>query len=345
MGPAYVLLLKIKNGTHWDGCHFYFSGISDAYSRPSDPALPGAPHVVPVDDLAERAGHQDAIVDDPAEPAEPRVAAAGVPAARADCRAVLAGDPPAEKLAAEPVRFWAVPKVARCEQVARADWVPDDSYRAFPYLVGFVRASAHWAAADLGLDDCLAEQMAADPRGPEADWGAPIPDGCSERTDMRRTDSAALMAGDHCAPAVHSVPVERSASAGSALDDSAAPTVDDHCVPADHRAQGVRSTADSAQGDSAAPMDDHCAPADHPVQGVRSTADSAQGDSAAPMDDHCALADHPVPAERSARADSVADGCSADYFPADCLRRADLPGADSRRGGRLPVVLLEPVPG
>src|ERR1051325_8343215 len=31
----YVLLLKIrKNGTHWDGCHFYFSGISDAYSRP-----------------------------------------------------------------------------------------------------------------------------------------------------------------------------------------------------------------------------------------------------------------------------------------------------------------------
>src|SRR5689334_5466385 len=103
MGPAYVLLLKIKNGTHWDGCQFYFSGISDVYSRPFGPALTGAPRVAPEDDRAERAGHQDAIVDDPAEPAEPRVAAAGVPAARADCRAVLAGDPPAEKLAAEPV--------------------------------------------------------------------------------------------------------------------------------------------------------------------------------------------------------------------------------------------------
>jgi hypothetical protein len=92
-------------------------------------------------------------------------------------------------------------------------------------------------------------------------------------------------------------------------------------------------------------MDDHCAPADHPVQGVRSTADSAQGDSAAPMDDHCAPADHPVQGVRSERADSVADGYSADYFPADCWRRADLPGAGSRLGGRLPVVLLEPVPG
>jgi hypothetical protein len=152
------------------------------------------------------------------------------------------------------------------------------------------------------------------------------------------------MAGDHCAPAVHSVPVERSTSAGSALDDSAEPTVDDHCVPADHRAQGVRSKADSAQGVSAVPMDDHCAPADHPVPAERSAADSAQGDSAAPMDDHCAPADHPVPAERSARADSVADGYWADYFPADYWRRADLRGADSRRGGRLPVVLLEPVP-
>ena len=97
-----------------------------------------------------------------------------------------------------------------------------------------MRASAHWAAADLGRDDCLAELMAVDPHGPEADWGAPIPDGCSERTGLRRADWAALMAGDHCAPAVHSVPVERSTSAGSALDDSAEPTVDDRCVPARH---------------------------------------------------------------------------------------------------------------
>jgi hypothetical protein len=97
--------------------------------------------------------------------------------------------------------------------------------------------------------------------------------------------------------------------------------------------------------DSVVPMaDDHCAPADHPVRDERS-ADSALDDSVGPMDDHYAPADHPVRAERSARADSVADGYSAHYFPADCWRRADLPGADSRRGGRLPVVLLEPVPG
>ena len=153
----------------------------------------------------------------------------------------------------------------------------------------FVRASAHWAAADLGRADCLAELMGADPRGPEAEWGAPIPDGCSERTGLRRADWAALMAGDHCAPAVHSVPVERSTSAGSALDDSAEPTVDDHCVQADHPVQGVRWTADSAQGDSAAPMDDHCAPADHPVQG-----------------------------ERSVLADSVGAGYSENCFQADC---------------------------
>src|SRR5438477_10552412 len=98
--------------------------------------------------------------------------------------------------------------------------------------------------------------MAVDPHGPEADWGAPIPDGCSERTGLRRADSAALMAGDHCAPAVHSVPVERSTSAGSALGDSAEPTVDGHCVQAAHRAQGARWRADSAEGDSAVPMDD-----------------------------------------------------------------------------------------
>ena len=181
-----------------------------------------------------------------------------------------------------------------------------------------MRASAHWAAADLGRADCLAELMGADPRGPEAEWGAPIPDGCSERTGLRRADWAALMAGDHCAPAVHSVPVERSTSAGSALDDSAEPTVDDHCVPADHRAQGERSKADSAEGDSAVPMDDHCAPAVHPVRGGRSTADSAQGDSAAPMDDHCAPADHPVPGERSVLADSVGAGYSENCFQADC---------------------------
>jgi hypothetical protein len=65
-------------------------------------------------------------------------------------------------------------------------------------------------------------------------------------------------------------------------------------------------------------MDDHCAPADHPVQGVRSTADSAQGDSAAPMDDHCAPADHPVQGERSVLADSVGAGYSENCFRADC---------------------------
>jgi hypothetical protein len=161
--------------------------------------------------------------------------------------------------------------------------------------------------------DGLAELMAADPRVPEAHWAAPIPDGCPEL-------------------------------AGLPLDDSVVPMADDHCAPADHPVRDERS-ADSARDDSVVPMaDDRCAPADHPVRDERS-ADSALDDSVVPMDDHYAPADHPVPAEHSARADSVVDGYSAHYFPADCWRRADLPGADSRRGGRLPVVLLEPVPG
>ena len=270
------------------GANFISSGISDAYSRPSGPALTGAPRVVPADDPAERGGRQDAIAGVLAERAELRVAAAGAPAARVDCPAVLAGDPLAEGLAAERVRFSAAPKAARCAQAARVDWVPDDSHQAFPYWVGSARASAHWVAADLDQDDCLAGLMAADPRGPEADWAAPIPDGCSEQTGLPRADSALRMVDDHCALAVHPVPDER-------------------------------SRADSALADSAAQMaDDHCAPADHPVQGGRSTADSAQGDSAAPMDDHCAPADHRAPDARSVQAGSVAAGCSESCFQADC---------------------------
>ena len=299
---------------------------------------------MPEDDPAERVGHQGAIAGAPGERAGPRVAAEGAPAGPADCRAVLAGDPLGEELAAEPVRFSAAPRVARCAQAARADWVPDDSHQAFPYLVGSVRASAHWAAADLGRADCLAELMADDPRGPEADWAAPIPDGCSEQGWQPQADSAGLMAGDRCAPEGHSVPVERSAPAGSALDDWAEPMGDDRCAPAGHPVPAARS-ADSAPDDSAGPMDDHCVPADHPVQGVRSTADSAQGDSAAPMDDHCVPADHRVLDVRSELADSVGAGYSGNCSQAYCWRRADLPGVDSRRGGRWPVVLLEPVPG
>jgi hypothetical protein len=190
------------------GANFISSGISDAYSlAPFDPALPGAPRVVPEDDPAEPVGHQDAIVDDPAERDEPRVAAAGAPVGRADCQAVLAGDPLEEELAAEPVRFSVAPKVARYAQVARAG-CPDDSHQAVPYWAGSARASAHWAAADLGRDDCLAELMAADPREPEADWGAPIPDGCSAQTGLPRADSAVRMVDDRYAPVGHSVPVE-----------------------------------------------------------------------------------------------------------------------------------------
>ena len=154
--------------------------------------------------------------------------------------------------------------------------------------------------------------MEADPPGQEAHWAAPVPGGCP---------------------------------AGLLLDGSAVRTADDHCARAGHRAQGVHSTADSAQGDSAVPMDDHCAPADHPVRGVRSRADSAQGDSAAPMDDHCALADRRAQSVRSARADSVAGDYSADWLRAGCWRRADLQAADCHRAGHLPVVRLGLVPG
>ena len=128
--------------------------------------------------------------------------------------------------------------------------------------------------------------MAVDPHGPEGDWAAPIPDGCSEQTGLSRADSAGLMVGDHYAPVGHPVVGERSAD--SALDDSVVLM-----------------------------MGDHCAPAGHPVPGERS-ADSAQGDSAVPMDDHCALADHPVRGERSVLADSVGAGYSENCFQADC---------------------------
>ena len=192
------------------GASFVAAGISDAYFPGlSGPALPGAPRVVPADDPGERVGHQGAIAGAPGERAGLRVAVAGAPAGRADCRAVLAGAPVAEELAAEPVRFWAAPKVARCAQVARAG-CPDDSHQAFPYWAGSARALAHWAAADLGRADCRAELMAADPHGPEADWAAPIPDGCSEQTGLRQAGSAVRMADDHCALAVHPVPDERS---------------------------------------------------------------------------------------------------------------------------------------
>jgi hypothetical protein len=88
---------------------------------------------------------------------------------------------------------------------------------------------------------------------------------------------------------------------------------------------------------------DRYVPAVHPVRGERS-ADSALDDSVVlMMGDHCAPAAHPVPGERSA--DSVAAGYSGNCSQADCWRRADLPVADSRRGGRLPVLLLETVPG
>jgi hypothetical protein len=186
----------------------------------------------------------------------------------------------------EPVRSSAAPKVARCAQAARAG-CPDDSHQAFPYLVGSVRASAHWAAADLGRADCLAELMADDPHGPEADWAAPIPDGCSEQTGLRRADSAGLMVDDHYAPVGHPVPGERSAD--SALDDSVVLMMGDHCAPAGHPVPGERS-ADSALDDSVVLM----------------------------MDDHCVPAAHPVAGERWVRADSVAAGYSENCFQADC---------------------------
>jgi hypothetical protein len=186
----------------------------------------------------------------------------------------------------EPVRSSAAPKVARCAQAARAG-CPDDSHQAFPYLVGSVRASAHWAAADLGRADCLAELMADDPHAMETDWAAPTPDGCSEQAGLRQAGSAGRMADDHCAPVGHPVPGERSAD--SALDDSAAPKVDDPCVPAAHPVAGERS-ADSALDDSVVLM----------------------------MGDRCAPAVHPVPGERSVRADSVAAGYSENCFQADC---------------------------
>jgi hypothetical protein len=176
--------------------------------------------------------------------------------------------------------------------------------------------------------DCLAELMVAGPHGPAADWGAPIPDGCSEWTGLPRADSAVRMADDHCALVVHPVPDERS-RADSALDDSAARMADDRYAPAVHLVPDERS-ADSALDDSVVPMmDDHCVPAAHPVRAERSA------DSAAPMtDDHCAPADHPVLGERSVRAGSVAAGYSENCFRADCWRRVDLPVADSRQDGR-----------
>jgi hypothetical protein len=94
----------------------------------------------------------------------------------------------------------------------------------------------------LGQDDCLAELMADDPRGPEADWAAPIPDGCSEQAGSRQADSAVRMADDHCALAVHPVLGEHSAGLGRA--DSAARMLDDHCALAVRRVPDERSTAD-----------------------------------------------------------------------------------------------------
>ena len=121
--------------------------------------------------------------------------------------------------------------------------------------------------------------------------------------------------------------------------------VADRCAPGGHPVRGERSV-DSAQDGSAAPMvDDHCAPADRPARGVRS-ADSALDDSVVlMMDDHCVPADHSALGVRSAPVDSVAADCSADWLRVDCWLRADLRVADCRRDGRLPVVLLEPVPG
>lgn len=91
--------------------------------------------------------------------------------------------------------------------------------------------------------------------------------------------------------------------------------------------------------------DDRYVPAVHPVRGERS-ADSALDDSVVlMMGDRYVPAVLPVRGERSVRADSVAAGYLGNCSPADCWRRAGLPGADSRRGDRLPVVRLELVPG
>jgi len=213
------------------GANFICWGISDAYSlAPSDPALPEAPRVA----------------DDPADRAEPRAEAADAPGERADCRAAIAGDLLAGELAAEPVRFSVAPRGARCARVVRVGWVPDDLHQACRHLAGSVAAAAHWAGADLGPDDCLAELMVADLHAAGADWAAPIPDGCSEQADSALADSAGPMGDDRYAPAVHPVPGGRWARADSVAADSAGPMGDDHCAPAVHPVPGGRwARADS----------------------------------------------------------------------------------------------------
>jgi hypothetical protein len=200
--------------------------------------------------------------------------------------------------------------------VAGAGWVPDDSHQAFRHATGFGLALVRSAAADLGPDDCWAELMEAYPHGPEADWAARIPGGCSEPADLPLDDSAARMADDHCA--LEGPPALAERSAGSPRADSAVLTMGDHCAPAVHPALAEHS-AGSARADSAVlMMGDHCAPAVHPALAEHS-AGSPRADSVVlMMGDHCAPAVHSAPVVRSVRADSVAAGCSADWLRGDC---------------------------